>query len=89
MTFRIARTLNDTIYRPIVSNLCNFILHRDKPSDFLQKKLQFTLQDLLYIHMGLGSQLLQFEFADDGARFTLIIGDSEWGERFAKMVQGK
>lgn len=59
----------------------------DKPSDFLQKKLHFTLQDLLYIHMGLGSQLLQFEFADDGGRFTLIIGDSEWGESFAKMLQ--
>ncbi|PIK50319.1 putative serine/threonine-protein kinase 11-interacting protein, partial [Apostichopus japonicus] len=59
----------------------------EKPSDFLTKRLNFSMQEVLYIHVGVGSQLIQFEMAADGGRFTLMTGDSITVERFAKRIQ--
>lgn len=63
--------------------------YREKPSDFLTKRLNFSMQEVLYIHVGVGSQLIQFEMAADGGRFTLMTGDSITVERFAKRIQGE
>lgn len=65
---------------------CNY---REKPSDFLTKRLNFSMQEILYIHVGVGSQLIQFEMAADAGHFTLMTGDSITVERFANRIQGE
>ncbi|XP_072040139.1 serine/threonine-protein kinase 11-interacting protein-like isoform X2 [Amphiura filiformis] len=58
----------------------------DSPSDWLTKRTQHPIRDLLYIHIGLGSQSFQLEFNNDGILYTVAVRDKQWCEKFVSQI---
>ncbi|XP_054752141.2 serine/threonine-protein kinase 11-interacting protein-like [Lytechinus pictus] len=58
----------------------------ENPSDWLVKRTQHPIKDLVRIHVGLGSQSVQFEFCSDGILYTVVIGDKKRIRQFAAVL---
>eukprot|EP00057_Strongylocentrotus_purpuratus_P023021 XP_011677495.1 PREDICTED: serine/threonine-protein kinase 11-interacting protein [Strongylocentrotus purpuratus] len=58
----------------------------ENPSDWLAKKTQHLIKDLIRVHVGLGSQTMQFEFSSDGILYTIVIGDKKRTRQFAAVL---
>ncbi|XP_072173511.1 uncharacterized protein [Diadema setosum] len=54
----------------------------ETPSDWLAKRSQHPVKDLARIHLGLGSQSLQFEFSSEGALYTIVTGHKKRTRQF-------
>ena len=73
--------------RPVL--IVSYLSNSDTPSDWLSKRTQHPIRDLLYIHIGLGSQSFQLEFNNDGILYTVAVRDKQWCEKFVSQLTGK
>ena len=66
-----------------------FLLFSEKPSNWLTKRTQHSIRDLLHVHIGPGSQSFQLDFNNEGVLYTLVLRDSEMCEAFVEYLVGK
>ncbi|XP_071788592.1 serine/threonine-protein kinase 11-interacting protein-like isoform X2 [Asterias amurensis] len=58
----------------------------EKPSNWLTKRTQHSIRDLLHVHIGPGSQSFQLDFNNEGVLYTIVLRDSEMCETFVKYL---
>ncbi|XP_038045293.1 serine/threonine-protein kinase 11-interacting protein-like isoform X2 [Patiria miniata] len=59
----------------------------EKPSDWLAKRSQHSVRDLLHIHVGPGSQSFQLDFNNEGILYTIVLRDEEMCEAFVSQLE--
>ena len=65
------------------------VMSSEKPADWLVKRSQHSIRDLLLVHMGPGSQSFQLDFNNEGVLYTIVIRDAQMCEAFVTHLEGR
>ncbi|XP_070535506.1 serine-rich adhesin for platelets-like [Ptychodera flava] len=58
------------------------------PADWLSKKAQHPIADLMYIDIGLCHQMFRLEFTNEGGCYTFLVRDLDRCQRFIECLSG-
>ncbi|XP_022087050.1 serine/threonine-protein kinase 11-interacting protein-like isoform X2 [Acanthaster planci] len=59
----------------------------EKPSDWLSKRSQHSIRDLMHVHLGPSSQSFQLDFNNEGVLYTIVIWDTEMCKAFVSQFE--